>query len=70
MSDFLRSYLVVFWFGLVALLLASLLLGIAVLLRRPTRIGRNFSPTRAVSTPLAKAGHRARFATTCSHCSS
>ncbi|MEN9801002.1 MAG: hypothetical protein RLZ37_127, partial [Actinomycetota bacterium] len=33
MSDFLRSYLVVFWFGLVALLLASLLLGIAVLLR-------------------------------------
>ena len=33
MSDFLGSSLVVFWFGLVALLLASLLLGIAVLLR-------------------------------------
>ena len=33
MSEFLRSYLVVFWFGLIALLLASLLLGIAVLIR-------------------------------------
>ena len=33
MSDFLRSYLVVFWFGLAALLLASLLLGLAVLVR-------------------------------------
>ena len=39
MSEFLRSYLVVFWFGLIALLLASLLLGIAVLIRpsNPTR---------------------------------
>ena len=39
MSDFLRSYLTVFWFGLAALLLASLLLGIAVLVRpsRPNR---------------------------------
>ncbi|MGA0879301.1 MAG: NADH-quinone oxidoreductase subunit A, partial [Ilumatobacteraceae bacterium] len=39
MSEFLRSYLVVFWFGLAALLLASLLLGIAVLIRpsRPNR---------------------------------
>ncbi len=33
MSEFLRSYLIVFWFGLIALLLASLLLGIAVLVR-------------------------------------
>jgi NADH-quinone oxidoreductase subunit A len=33
MSEFLRSYLIVFWFGLIALLLASLLLGIAVLMR-------------------------------------
>lgn len=33
MSDFLRSYLVVFWFGLAALLLASLLLGLSVLVR-------------------------------------
>jgi NADH-quinone oxidoreductase subunit A len=39
MSEFLRSYLVVFWFGLIALLLASLLLGISVLIRpnKPTR---------------------------------
>ena len=39
MSDFLRSYLTVFWFGVLALLLASLLLGIAVLIRpsRPNR---------------------------------
>lgn len=39
MSEFLRSYLVVFWFGLIALLLASLLLGISVLIRpsNPTR---------------------------------
>ncbi len=39
MSEFLRSYLVVFWFGLIALLLASLLLGIAVLIRpnKPNR---------------------------------
>jgi NADH-quinone oxidoreductase subunit A len=39
MSEFLRSYLVVFWFGLIAILLASLLLGIAVLIRpnNPTR---------------------------------
>jgi len=39
MSEFLRSYLVVFWFGLIAVLLASLLLGIAVLIRpsNPTR---------------------------------
>ena len=39
MSDFLRSYLTVFWFGLVALLLASLLLGISALIRpvRPNR---------------------------------
>ncbi len=38
-SEFLRSYLVVFWFGLIALLLASLLLGISVLIRpsNPTR---------------------------------
>lgn len=33
MSEFLRSYLVVFWFGLIAIILASLLLGIAVLIR-------------------------------------
>jgi len=39
MSEFLRSYLVVFWFGLTALLLASLLLGISVLIRpnKPNR---------------------------------
>jgi NADH-quinone oxidoreductase subunit A len=39
MSEFLRSYLVVFWFGLIALVLASLLLGISVLIRpnKPTR---------------------------------
>ncbi len=39
MSEFLRSYLVVFWFGLIAILLASLLLGISVLIRpsNPTR---------------------------------
>ncbi len=39
MSEFLRSYLVVFWFGLIALFLASLLLGISVLIRpsNPTR---------------------------------
>ena len=39
MSEFLRSYLTVFWFGAIALLLASLLLGIAVLIRpaRPNR---------------------------------
>ncbi len=39
MSEFLRSYLVVFWFGLIALLLASLLLGISVLIRpnKPNR---------------------------------
>jgi len=33
MSDFLRDYLNVVWFGAVALALASLLLGIAALLR-------------------------------------
>lgn len=39
MSEFLRSYLVVFWFGMIAILLASLLLGISVLIRpnNPTR---------------------------------
>jgi len=39
MSEFLRSYLIVFWFGLTALLLASLLLGISVLVRpdKPNR---------------------------------
>jgi len=39
MSEFLRSYLVVSWFGLIAILLASLLLGISVLIRpsNPTR---------------------------------
>lgn len=39
MSDFLRSYLVVAFFGLTGLLLAALLLGIAGLLRpvRPSR---------------------------------
>ena len=39
MSEFLRSYLVVFWFGLIALVLASLLLGISVLIRpnKPNR---------------------------------
>lgn len=38
MSDFLRDYLTVLWFGLAALVLGSLLFGIAALLRpsRPT----------------------------------
>ncbi len=33
MSDFLRDYLTVFWFGLLALLLAGLLRGISALVR-------------------------------------
>ncbi len=33
MSDFLRDYLTVFWFGLLALALAGLLLGISALVR-------------------------------------
>ncbi|MBM3638488.1 MAG: NADH-quinone oxidoreductase subunit A [Actinobacteria bacterium] len=39
MSQFLRSYLTVVWFGLAAFLIASLLLGLSALLRpnRPTR---------------------------------
>ena len=39
MSDFLRDYLNVVWFGAVALLLAGLLLGIAALIRpnKPSR---------------------------------
>jgi NADH-quinone oxidoreductase subunit A len=38
MSDFLRDYLNVVWFGAIALLLAGLLLGVAALVRpdRPT----------------------------------
>lgn len=38
MSDFLRSYLTVVWFGVAAIVLSALLLGIAALLRpsRPT----------------------------------
>ena len=38
MSDFLRDYLTVFWFGLAALVLGSLLLGVAALIRpvKPT----------------------------------
>ena len=38
MSDFLRDYLTVIWFGAIALLLAGLLLGISALLRpdKPT----------------------------------
>ncbi|MEY4164747.1 MAG: NADH-quinone oxidoreductase subunit [Actinomycetota bacterium] len=39
MSQFLRSYLTVVWFGLAAFLIASLLLGLSALLRpnHPTR---------------------------------
>ena len=39
MSEFLRSYLTVVWFGLAAFLLAGLLLGLSALIRpnRPTR---------------------------------
>jgi len=39
MSQFLRSYLTVVWFGLAAFLIASLLLGLSAFLRpnRPTR---------------------------------
>ena len=39
MSEFLRDYLNVVWFGAVALVLAGLLLGVAALIRpnRPTR---------------------------------
>ena len=39
MSQFLRSYLTVVWFGLAAFLIASLLLGLSALVRpnRPTR---------------------------------
>lgn len=39
MSDFLRDYLTVVWFGLTAIVLGSLLLGVAALLRpsRPSR---------------------------------
>ena len=33
MSDFLRDYLTVVWFGAIALLLAGLLLGISALVR-------------------------------------
>jgi NADH-quinone oxidoreductase subunit A len=36
MSEFLRSWLTVLWFGLTAVVLASILLGVAALLR-PTR---------------------------------
>lgn len=38
MSDFLRDYLTVFWFGLTALLIGGLLLGLAAAVRpsRPT----------------------------------
>ncbi len=38
MSDFLRDYLTVVWFGAIALLLAGLLLGVAALVRpnKPT----------------------------------
>jgi NADH-quinone oxidoreductase subunit A len=38
MSDFLRDYLTVVWFGAIALVLAGLLLGVAALLRpnKPT----------------------------------
>ena len=40
MSQFLRSYLTVVWFGLAAFLIASLLLGLSARLRpnRPTRV--------------------------------
>jgi NADH-quinone oxidoreductase subunit A len=39
MSDFLRDYLTVVWFGAIALVLAGLLLGVAALVRpdKPTR---------------------------------
>lgn len=39
MSDFLRDYLTVVWFGAIALALAGLLLGVAALVRpdKPTR---------------------------------
>ena len=39
MSDFLRDYLTVVWFGAIALVLAGLLLGVAALVRpnHPTR---------------------------------
>lgn len=39
MSDFLRDYLTVVWFGAIALVLAGLLLGVAAIVRpdKPTR---------------------------------
>ena len=50
MSDFLRDYLTVVWFGAVALVLAGLLLGISARSGRTSRTREAARPTRAAST--------------------
>jgi len=70
MSHFLRDYLNVVWFGIAALAIGGLLLGLAAAIR-PSK--PNYDKGIAYESgvdPVGMAGRRARFATTCSHCSS
>jgi NADH-quinone oxidoreductase subunit A len=70
MSSFLRDYLTVVWFGLAALVLGGLLLGVAAAIRPSKPNPSKLMPYESGSDPSASAGRRARSATTCSPCSS
>ena len=51
MSDFLRDYLTVVWFGAIALLLAGLLLGVSALVRPNKPVGAEADPVRERRQP-------------------